>query len=60
MGQTEWTTFLTQGASLSYQTMIAYFVAAALVLALILSYRHFQSAGTIRLAESFAPLGNYL
>jgi len=38
--------------------MIAYFVAAALVLALILIYRHFQSAWTIRLAESLAPLDN--
>jgi hypothetical protein len=40
--------------------MIAYFVAAALVLALILAYRHLQSAGATRLAVSFAPLGNYL
>ena len=56
----KWASVLALAASLSYQTMIAYFVAAALVLALILSYRHFQSAGTIRLAESFAPLGNYL
>jgi hypothetical protein len=59
-GWWKWASVLALAASLSYQTMIAYFVAAALVLALILTYRHFQSAGTTRLAESFAPLGNYL
>ena len=59
-GWWKWASVLALAASLSYQTMIAYFVAAALVLALILTYRHFQSGGTTRLAESFAPLGNYL
>jgi hypothetical protein len=59
-GWWKWASVLALAASLSYQTMIAYFVAAALVLALILTYRHFQSAGTTSLTESFAPLGNYL
>ncbi len=59
-GWWKWASVLALAASLSYQTMIAYFVAAALVLALILTYRHFQSSGAIRLADSFAPLGNYL
>jgi len=59
-GWRKWASVLALAASLSYQTMIAYFVAAALVLALILTYRHLQSAGTTRLAESFSPLGNYL
>jgi len=55
-----WASALALAASLSYQTMISYFVAAALVLALILAYRHVQSAGEMRLSESFKPLGNYL
>ena len=59
-GWWKWASVLALAASLSYQTMIAYFVAAALVLALILIYRHFQAAGTTRLADSLAPLGNYL
>jgi len=59
-GWWKWASVLALAASLSYQTMIAYFVAAALVLALILAYRHFQAAGTTPLAETFAPLGSYL
>jgi hypothetical protein len=59
-GWWKWASVLALAASLSYQTMIAYFVAAALVLALILAYRHFRGAGATRLTESFAPLGNYL
>jgi len=59
-GWWKWASVLALAASLSYQTMIAYFLAAALVLALILAYRHFQSAGATRLADSFAPLSNYL
>jgi hypothetical protein len=60
VGWWKWASVLALAASLSYQTMIAYFVAAALVLALILAYRHFQAAGTTPLAETFAPLGSYL
>ena len=59
-GWWKWASVLALAASLSYQTMIAYFLAAALVLALILTYRHFLSAGATRLADSFAPLGNFL
>lgn len=57
-GWWKWASVLALAASLSYQTMMAYFVAAALVLALILGYRHIQSGGAARLKESFKPLTN--
>lgn len=59
MGWWRWTSILAIAASLSYQTMISYFVAAGLILVLIQLYRHLSSSEQASLAADMQPVVDY-
>lgn len=58
-GWWKWTSILAVAASLSYQTMIAYFVAAGLILLLVQIFNSWSSSNRNLPASNFKPVTDY-